>query len=124
MKIDEFTKEQNELLVADLGFANASQEVKDKLLAQVEKMVDENLLFILVSRLSEEQIAEIEEELKQKGELAEGEKADLMLTLIEQKTENLDDFLAQAILEMYERIKQDMKTIKDYVGNGSAASKE
>ena len=119
MKIDEFTKEQNELLVADLGFANASQEVKDKLLAQVEKMVDENLLFILVSRLSEEQITEIEEELKQKGELTEGEKADLMLTLIEQKTENLDDILAQAILEMYERIKQDMKTIKDYVGNGS-----
>lgn len=112
MTTEEFAKVQTDKIMKDLGFAEASDDIKAQILNKLQMMVDEELLYALVSRLDETKLKEIEDELQKHPDLSDDDKAAETMRLIEEKTDNIEEVLTSALTELYDNIRKDAAMVK------------
>lgn len=111
MNVDEMTQK----LLEDLGFGQSSEEQKMRILAKLQQSVDEEILYVSLSRLSEEQFKKIEAAIAAEPDLPDEQKAQKMVELIRTEIPDYESVIARAISNLYDRLKDDSETVSAYL---------
>lgn len=106
-------KAQTDALLADLGFDNVDEGQKSAIVDKIQEMVDTEVLHALVSRLEDEQLASIEEVLKELDD--EAEKSIRFIELIKESLPNYQDIIAKTIERLYKEIRSDIHQLENFM---------
>lgn len=107
-------KTETENLLKDLGFEDASDEEKQKVLAKIQEMVDTEILYTVTSRLNDEQIQRLDQKLKD-SQISEEERPAEFLRLLKEELPEYEEAVAQALGALYQRIRNDAAAVKQWV---------
>lgn len=108
-------KEKTDQLLKDLGFGDASESEKARVLEKIQEMMDSEVLYRLLARLDSEDADAMEQELATKGEMTEDERADELLKMIIARTPDVEEVIAKAAEELYTRMRNDVAAVKQYM---------
>ncbi len=109
-------EEQINQLLKDLGFGDASAETRATVMGKINQMIDDEVLYTLVSGVADQDLDEINQKLAEMPG-SEEEKSDAMITMLTAKVPNAEEAVSQALAALFERIKHDNTAINDYLAS-------
>ncbi len=102
-------------LLQDLGFADAPDDQKQLVIQKVQQAVDDEIIFTIMSRLTDEQIERLDQEFTAHPEYDDHQKADRLVAIFKESLPDYEDIMARALDDLYNRLKGDADQAKAYL---------
>lgn len=100
-------------LLSDLGYGDASQAIREQMIERIQTMVDDEVMYALVSRIPKEKLEEIDRNLGQIEDPVQRVQA--MMLQLKTAVPDSDKVIELAVVDLFDRLRTDADAVNHFL---------